>query len=427
MTPVLDAAALLQVADELLRRPLVSAVADAHGSGARVVLHDRAWLRVSATAPADDDVAVPCRTLEKTLRHLGAESTWMTVGVDRGFRIEDLVLLQLGAPAGQLDRALAWWRRRLPAEVVVRGEPTTTTTLTAVLAERGAAPTSQRQTYARDPARGDRVRVEAFELHVTEHCNLRCAHCCNSSPYVAHKTLAPAHIAATLAQVSRVLRADVFKIMGGEPLLHPEITEVLRVVRRSGVGDVVRLFTNGLLLHRMDDAFWGALDHLTVSSYASAPVRPEHLAHIEEQCRRFDVVLNVKPVDHFSQVMTEVYRPDGDAVQRTFDGCWLRHRCLVARDDRFFVCTRAAYLPDVHERVALQGAFPDPARRRDEDSVPLDHPALGDAILGLLNRTTPLHACRFCLGGDGPREAHTQLGRDDVRAGRVRRLRVLSA
>jgi organic radical activating enzyme len=427
MNAVLDPESLVQAAWDLVRQPLSVTVADEHGSGARVVQGGRAWLRVTATAPPQDDVAVACRTLEKTLRHLGSEATLMAAGIDRGFRIEDLVLLQWGAPPAQLERALAWWRRRLGSEVVVHGVEAPVPTLTAVLAERGAAPTSQRQTYARDPSRGERVRVEAFELHVTEHCNLRCAHCCNSSPYVAPKTLAPAQIASTLARVADVLHADVFKIMGGEPLLHPEITEVLRVVRQSGVGDVVRLFTNGLLLHKQDDDFWRALDHLTVSSYASAPVRPEHLAHIEEQCRRFDVVLNVKPVAHFSQVMTEVHRPDDDAVQRTFDGCWLRHRCLVARDDRFFICTRAAYLPDVHERVALTGAYADPLRRRDEDSVPLDHPQLGDAILRLLNRTTPLHACRFCLGGDGPREEHTQLGRDDVRAGRVRRLKVLQA
>jgi hypothetical protein len=194
------------------------------------------------------------------------------------------------------------------------------------------------------------------------------------------------------------------------------------VVRASGVADVVRLFSNGLLLSKMDDDFWRALDHLTVSSYSSAPVKPAHLAWIEEKARAFDVVLNVKPVAHFSQVMYDARRRDAQAVQKTWQNCWLRHRCLVARDGRFYICTRAAYLTDLHSHVELGEPYSDPARRRQEDSVALDDPQLGDKMLALLNRDEPLHSCRFCLGGDGPRERHTQLSREDVRSGRLRRL-----
>jgi len=193
------------------------------------------------------------------------------------------------------------------------------------------------------------------------------------------------------------------------------------------VADVVRLFTNGLLLSKMNDDFWRELDHLTVSSYSSAPVRPDHMQRIEQKAREFDVVLNVKPVEHFSQVMYDARRDDLAAVQKTWDACWLRHRCLVARDGRFYICTRAAYLEDLHARVSLTDPFPDPAERRAADSVALDDPQLADRLLALLNRQEPLNSCRFCLGGDGPRERHTQLTRDDVRTGRLRRLPVVAA
>ena len=384
---------------------------------------------MSALTPSRGEVL---RRGEVALRELSSETVLGRAGLGLGFRMEDLVVLQVRGPRDEHDSIKAWWRRRLVPETIIEcvddaPDGTAIGAISAVFAERGEVPTSQRRKYTRETSLGGRVRIEAFELHVTEHCNLRCAHCCNTSPYLSEKTLSPAFIATTLQTMGAAVHADVFKIMGGEPLLHPEITEVLRVVRASGIGDVVRLFTNGLLLHKMTDDFWRALDHLTVSSYSSAPVRTEHLAIIEENARRFDVVLNIKPVEAFSQVMHDQRRTDDDAVFRTWDNCWLRHRCLVARDGRFFSCTRAAYLADLHARVQLTDPFDDPIARRDADSVPLDHPELVDAVLALLNRSQPVNACRFCLGGDGPRERHHQLSRDDVGAGRIRRLPVLRA
>ncbi len=385
-------------------------------------------------------LAARLRAAEINLRALSAETALREVGIERGFRMEDLVLLRVSVAAAELADAERWWRRRLGPEPCIEclaidvgdddvdsGVDSGVDDVVAVFGSRGAAAHSQRQRYAPDPALDGRVRLEAFELHVTEHCNLRCAHCYNTSPYLDHKALAPADIAQTLKTMSGVIHADVFKIMGGEPLLHPEITEVVRVVRDSGIGDVVRLFTNGLLLHRMDDAFWRSLDHLTISSYDSAPVRPEHLALVEEKAQQFDVVLNVKPVDTFSQVMNNARQHDDSKVFETWKQCWLRHRCLVARDGRFFSCTRAAYLPDLHNKLVLTDPFDDTVARRDADSVAIDDPDLGDKVLALLNRDSPVNACRFCLGGDGPRERHRQLSRDDVRGGRLRPLPIVKA
>jgi organic radical activating enzyme len=380
------------------------------------------WLVVETRPTAGTSWAEAARTTELHLRELSSEAVLMPAGLGLGFRVEDVVLLELSTPAQVAAESLAWWRRRLLPETEIVQRVHDTSSARAVFAARGDIPTSQRERYARESDVHGRIRVEAFELHVTEHCNLRCAHCCNTSPYLPEKTLSPDSIRETLATMAGVLHADVFKIMGGEPLLHPQIVEVLRVVRASGVADVVRLFSNGLLLSKMGDDFWRALDQLTVSSYTSAPMRAAHLALIEEKARAFDVVLNVKPVAHFSQVMHDVRRRDAEAVRKTWEHCWLRHRCLVARDGRFYICTRAAYLEDLHQRVELVDPFPDPARRRAEDSVALDDPDLAENVLALLNRSTPLNSCQFCLGGDGPRERHTQLSREDVRLGRLRRL-----
>jgi hypothetical protein len=80
----------------------------------------------------------------------------------------------------------------------------------------------------------------------------------NMSPYLDARHLSVEQIETKCRLMARHLDVDVFKIMGGEPLLHPEITRILEVLKTTGISRTIRLFTNGLLLHRMDDAFWRA-------------------------------------------------------------------------------------------------------------------------------------------------------------------------
>ncbi len=372
-------------------------------------------LEAAAALPAG---AGALEQLVAALRSVSSRERLAPRGFPVGFRWEDLVRVEavLTDEAGET----AWLRRRLPRETSLSVRTgTDRVELRVRFARRGFLPTSQRARYERSPEHGGRIRVEAFELHVVEHCNLRCAHCCNMSPYLQRKVLSPGEVERQCALMARQLVVDVFKIMGGEPLLHPAITEVLRAVRRSGISSTVRLFTNGLLLPRMDEAFWRELDHLTISNYASAPVPEAVLADAAEEARRFDVVLNVKPVSAFSEVMRADRVADDARVQATYDACWLRHRCMVVRDGRFYKCTRAAYAADFHRRL-LAGAHPDDAARAAEAAgVPHSSPDLGEALLAHLNQAEPLASCRFCHGGDGPLLPHVQLGIGDLRAGRL--------
>ncbi|PCC73662.1 4Fe-4S single cluster domain-containing protein [Nannocystis exedens] len=356
------------------------------------------------------------------LRHATSQAELLAHGVAGAYRVEDLLAVDAAVVDDDEARAERWLRRRLSKETAVQVRPRDgRARARATFARRGARPTSQRKVYTRS---GDKIRVEAFELHVVEHCNLRCAHCCNMSPYLAERTLTVAEIEAMCRTMAAHLQVDVFKIMGGEPLLHPQITEVLHAIRRSGISETIRLFTNGLRLHAMDDAFWAALDELTISHYASAPVRPAHLAAARARARAFDVVLNVKPVGEFSEVMRLAREPDDATVGATYERCWLRHRCLVVRRGKFYMCTRAAYAEEFHRDIA-HGAYADDREAAlAGDGVPLDAPDLGAALLAYLNRAEPLVSCRFCHGGDGPVAAHTQLSRADVRAGRLHPLRV---
>ncbi|HEY0272727.1 MAG TPA: radical SAM protein, partial [Chitinophaga sp.] len=111
---------------------------------------------------------------------------------------------------------------------------------------------------------GHRIKTESFEIHVAEHCNLRCRDCCNISPFNAKHFMSLTEVQAVCDFVKAHLQPDVFKIAGGEPTLHPELDKVLHTIQQARTGCAVRVITNGLLLHRMSDLFWENVDQLTI-------------------------------------------------------------------------------------------------------------------------------------------------------------------
>lgn len=350
------------------------------------------------------------------LRAMSSREALREHAIDQGFRLEDAIEVIARTSAPDIAAIERWLARRLSRSTsltVAPAAPGDDLVLAAAFAGRvGASPTRTRYALERG-----RLRVEAFELHVTEHCNLRCSSCCNISPLVAERTMPADEVEAMCARMAEVVVADVFKIMGGEPLLHPEIARIIRAVRGTGLGDRVRLFTNGLLLKSMKEDFWGALDELTISNYVSAPVRPAILDLARHKSIEHGFVLNIKPVHEFSHVVSPACHKGDDAVRETFQRCWLRHRCLIVRGGSFYMCTRAAYAEDFLERVAHEPLPDGVTLDRSGDGVPLDAPDLASRLEAYMNRSEPLGACRYCFGGDGATEPHTQLSRIDVARG----------
>jgi len=93
-------------------------------------------------------------------------------------------------------------------------------------------------------------------------CNLACAYC---NEY--DKVSDPVPLATMLERVAHLKRlgTTVITISGGEPLLHPDLDEIIAAIRKAGI--IAGLITNGYLLtpdriKRLNEA---GLDHMQIS------------------------------------------------------------------------------------------------------------------------------------------------------------------
>ena len=117
---------------------------------------------------------------------------------------------------------------------------------------------------ARMLARALKSRHHPILAHIipTRRCNLSCAYC-NEYDKVSN----PVPTAEMLRRVDLLaaLGTGIITFSGGEPLLHPDLDEILRAIRRHGI--IATLITNGYLLtpERIQRLNHAGLEHLQIS------------------------------------------------------------------------------------------------------------------------------------------------------------------
>lgn len=248
-----------------------------------------------------------------------------------------------------------------------------------------------------------RLLTWALEAHATDHCNLRCVHCCTISPQAPRWLLDPRELERDLALAARVLRPAIFKLTGGEPLLHPGLLELLEVARASGISPQLSLTTNGWLLERQPEVLFERLDRLTLSWYSSAPLPEAAVQRVEARCREHGVVLTVKRIERFAR-MDPPAALDEEQTRTVHAACWLRVRCHMVRAGRFYCCTRPPHL----ERSLAERGLAVRLARQDGVELQGSPDALLTRLLAYLEQPEPLRSCRFCLGASGAFEPHLQ-------------------
>jgi hypothetical protein len=247
------------------------------------------------------------------------------------------------------------------------------------------------------------VFTNALELSAADHCNLSCLHCSHLAPLSARRLLSPAALAQWLQWLEPVLRVDEVRLLGGEPLLHPQLTELIRVARASGVSRAIKVITNGLLLDRCPPHLLEIIDVLQVTVYPATRARiQETLPAVVPRLARAGCVLELRESSTFRVTLRPAAR--GALTRRIFAACELAHdwRCHTLGDGRLYLCAQAYALSATNR-----------AKTADDDSLEL-RPGIGVLeLLSYLEREAPLTGCSSCAGTFGCVSANRQVGKGE--------------
>jgi organic radical activating enzyme len=247
------------------------------------------------------------------------------------------------------------------------------------------------------------IYIRKVEVQVAFNCNLTCKGCVHGSPSRPANLLSPEEFEKDLHALRSVARVHKLALLGGEPLLHQGIVQLLQIARASGIAQHICVITNGVGLESMPDEFFRNVDIIEVSHYPRVRLRftEGELAHKAE---KFGFRYKIHRHNQF--MLTHLNAPidNADLVEQIYKRCKSRGEwsCHTFADGHYYMCSRSAIL---RERLLVAGEDVD---NRAVDSVQLhDNPDLFSDLVAYLQRDIPLEACKWCLGSDGVAYSHS--------------------
>ncbi len=357
---------------------------------------------------ADDIYNQVYNTIEN-LRILGSQFNLKQYGIAYGFAVEDirhmvvyyrnsndLLLLKNLIPKFLFSKCIIEYKQRniCRQELLVE--------LEAVFVKKGDASEMEKKYIIEN----GRINTESFEFHLSEHCNLNCVECCNLSPFNKPKFMSIEEVEEICIFLKNNIRPEVIKLSGGEPLLHPELNKMVQIVKSYFPETKLRITSNGLLSNKLTSEIFKNIDQIWISNYKSTPVSQQKVEHIKQLAKEYGVIFNIKDVDQFNTIFAKNTLNNKEEIQEIYDDCWMRHRCLVVRNSRFFKCTRAAYIDDY-----LQKTQRETFNISEIDSIAIDDIDFKIKALDFLNSSEVLKSCSYCLGVSGKLIDNKQLNK----------------
>ena len=190
-----------------------------------------------------------------------------------------------------------------------------------------------------------------FEINIADNCNLNCQSCNHFSPIATCHYIDKEKMRDDLKRMNELFGEEIRNVMllGGEPLLHPSISELMYVARDSLPSAHLQLYTNGIKLPQMDEDFWVACKEnrieILITKY---PIKFDY-SKCDEVAKANDVQLgcNWESAERIKTTYKlPIRREQGDEKKKytNFVLCDHANRCVVVRDGRIYTCPFAAYI-----------------------------------------------------------------------------------
>lgn len=235
--------------------------------------------------------------------------------------------------------------------------------------------------------RGELPTLYHFDVHITDHCNLNCRGCGHFSNLCPPTFLDLDAFRGDMEAMASKLRVEQIYLLGGEPLLHPRVSEFIRSAREFFPDTRIYVVTNGSLVMRQAEEFWSALaDTRTILMCDAYPIGLP-VAEIDAKARETGVTVEwTDDRDLFFKVPLDVTgSQDAADSYRRCDGI---NNCPLYKNGRLYPCAYTAYIDVFTERFGIEGmsvSEKDSISIRDNDS---------SAIMEFMTRPVPF--CCHC-------------------------------
>ena len=246
-------------------------------------------------------------------------------------------------------------------------------------------------------AQQGKVFVDKIEIPVTYACNLQCKHCTVHAPYLHGHV---PDLFSSLRIWSEKLLPKMILVLGGEPLLNPDLPQILETIRRLYSSSDILLITNGLLLADAPSLFWDAIVKTGTRITISA-----HLENYKTMCEKIDAKLEADGIrdieiycENFYDSWATLWKYDSNnfpvlemqASAPIFQEC-LSKNCFTLHGDYLYRCNLMYGLKMLQEQCRWH-----PKIRAMETIEGIGHWNTSQQIVEYLTGGNCYSACAYC-------------------------------
>ena len=234
----------------------------------------------------------------------------------------------------------------------------------------------------------ERTELETMEIHAAEHCNLNCKNCsmfcglvetCDFPCYQEFEE--------GIKQLKNFFpHIKKFRIIGGEPLLNPELDKYICLIRNVYPYTDIRLISNGILVTKMSDQLIQTIIDNDVTFIVTQYIS---LKHSIDEINRFLSKTGIRYI--VTEAVLEfqkIYNALGDSdIDENFYRCHWKGSCATMYGTKIATC----YVPFVIHY------FSDKFNLAIEETGKIDLMEEGLTAQEIIKRMhTPFDMCRYC-------------------------------
>lgn len=244
------------------------------------------------------------------------------------------------------------------------------------------------------------LHISAIELNITEQCNICCLGCDHAIGIIPNRNVDKKDIKKDVRSLQQILHTRTIRIIGGEPLLHPNIEEITGYISEASIADSIELWTNGILLHKIPQKVLEMVDGIVISRYPEQNYEWTQ-ATLTKYVNQYNVWINIRDCNYFT--WSYKFQPIGKSplTEIVYANCREAYTCNTVRNGKFYKCVQSAFATD---RLSAYGVV-----LKDEGICLHNNPQVVGEIKQLLRCRKPMAACSYCLGEFGSQFRHRQV------------------
>ncbi len=198
------------------------------------------------------------------------------------------------------------------------------------------------------------TNLNVLEVHITDHCNLNCRSCDHFSPLSGPTFIDLQKLEKEYRSLKPFYKQYFQRIhlLGGEPLLHPNIEQIIILTRKYFPRLEIRLYTNGIRLLNMPNSFWKVCFDNSVCMYISKYPININRDEIYRKINKWRVnLIETTEISYFYHyALDSLGKQD---YRDNYKKCEWGGVCLQLRDGKLFPCARIAYIEKVNKAFGV--------------------------------------------------------------------------